>query len=110
MPLIPRQQTPQPLPHPRTEAHVPTDSEIVSILSRFSDDVRREFTAVVDKLRDDLNQNYVRKDVYDSRHEDLIKRVDKLEEGREWLTRLVIALIITGVLGAVLAYKGLGTS
>lgn len=38
----------------------------------------------------------------------LSKRVDDLEDGKKWITRLVLGFIILGVLGAVLVFQGTG--
>lgn len=93
-----------------------TAAELMRSLQEFKTDVREDFK----ELRSSIaNLNHVHVDVYAAdrmtdaeRYKAIIQRVDAMEDGNQWLRRLVVGAAVTAVIavviGALVASAGIG--
>lgn len=82
-------------------------------LARRLDEVAQRLEALANRL----DTTYVRKELFesykalaDAERQALLKRVDELEDGRKWLSRLIMGFIILAVLGAVFTVAKTGAA
>ena len=63
---------------------------------------------VIDKKLEEMPQaiasEFVRRELFDTQHQHLESRVEKLEDRSEWIARLVIGIIVAGLLAGAISY------
>lgn len=63
---------------------------------------------VIDKKLEEMPQaiasEFVRRELFDTQHAHLEKRVGNLEERNEWITRLVFGIIVAGLLAGAISF------
>ena len=75
----------------------PTLTEIMRRLDELAADVKN-IPAMV-------NDQFVRREVYNAQHTHIEKRVNRLENRHEWLVRTVGLVIITAILGLIITIR-----
>lgn len=63
-------------------------------------------TSVVNQLRVEISQTYVRKDVLDPQLVDIRADIKTHDDWLIWASRIVVGLVITAVIAAAFAYNG----
>jgi len=61
---------------------------------------------------DERHRDYIRRDVFEQIHQLMLeklttleRRLDKLDDANMWITRLVLGLVFTGIIGTYLINK-----
>lgn len=66
-------------------------------------EVLRRFDAIDKKLEElpaAIASEFVRRELFDTQHAHLEGRVEKLEDRSEWLTRLVVGIVVTAMVAS----------
>ena len=63
----------------------------------------RETRAAIDALVVRIESTYVRRDVYEARHQTLVEKVSKVEERHTWVSRTALTALFLPVLVTIVA-------
>lgn len=90
---------------------IPEPAELADDLAEIKRAVERgarETHDAIERLSNRIESTYVRRDVYEARHQTLVEKVTKVEERHTWVSRTAMAALFLPIVVSIVAAIVLG--